>query len=197
MEGPPVIVEVDTIASFFGVDARDAHRNASDLAKKARRDIARAVPAPLRGEAAMSMVEGARALLDSPLAQILGEAWKVSKDLEKFCDRSLYPPGMTSEYTLTQHELALKRRPEIELVLDGAPTGFKLAFELKLALNVMSAILRIQDGRIIGARVGECRGNGKYSCSSVTLAERKTGNFRLPASISFSPGLPLARPYGR
>ncbi len=189
-------VEVDTIASFFGVDARNSKREGETLVKKAGKRLAEAVPPALRGEAAMSLIGAGRALLQSPVASILGDAWKTASDLDRFCDQSAYPPDKISEYTLHQHEIALKRNPEIEAVLNGAPTGFKLEFELKLAMTIMSAVLRIQGGRIIGARVGDCRGGGKYSCASITLAERKTSTFRLPGAISFSPGVPLGRPYG-
>lgn len=189
-------IEVDTLASFFGVDAHGAQREARALAKKARTQLAEAIPESLRSEAAMSMIGAGRALLQSSLASILGDAWKTANDLDRFCDQSAYPPDTISEYTLHQHEIALKRNPQVEALLNGTPTGFKLTFELKLALTVMSAVLRIQGGRIIGARVGDCRGGGKYSVSSITLAERKTGRFRMPGMISFNPGVPLGRPYG-
>jgi hypothetical protein len=196
MEGTLMIVEVDTIASFFGIDSERAQQSAVALAKKAKKGLARAVPAPLRQPAAMSLVAAGSALLDSPMASILGDAWGTARDLHRFCDQSAYPPDRISEHTLSEHEIALTRNPELEVVLDGAPTGLKLQFELKLALTVMSAVLRIQAGRIIGARVGDCRGGGKYSCSSVTLAERKTGKFRIPGAVSFDPGVPLGKPYG-
>lgn len=189
-------IEVDTLASFFGADAQNARRNAETLAKKAGKRLAEAVPPSLRGEAAVSMIGASRALLESPMASILGDAWKTASDLDRFCDQSAYPPDKIGEYTLHQHEIALTRNPQIEVVLNGAPTGLKLDFELKLALTVMSAVLRIQAGRIIGARIGDCRGGGKYSCSSVTLAERKTSKFRMPGVISFAPGVPLGKPYG-
>lgn len=188
-------IEVDTIASFFGADA-NTRRNAEALAKKAAKRMREDIPAALRGDAAMSVIGAGRALLDSPMATILGDAWKTADDLHRFCDQSAYPPDQISEYTLHQHEIALKRNPKVEAVLNGAPTGFKLEFELKLALTIMSAVLRIQAGRIIGARVGDCRGGGKYSCSSITLAERKTSNFRMPGAITFSPGMPLGKLYG-
>jgi hypothetical protein len=193
MEEALMEMEVDTIASFFGVDAQNAKRDAQALAKKAGKRLAETIPPALRGEAAMSMIGAGRALLQSPLASILGDAWKTASDLDRFCDQSKYPPDKISEYTLHQHEIALKRNPEIEAVLNGAPTGFKLEFELKLAMTIMSAVLRIQGGRIIGARVADCRGSGKYSCSSITLAERKTSKFRMPGTLSFSPGVPLGK----
>jgi hypothetical protein len=196
MEEALMDVEVTTLASFFRVDPRETKQSAEDLAKKAGKRLAEAVPPELRGEAAMSLIGAGRALLDSPMASILGDAWKTASDLDEFCDPRTHPPEKIGEYTLHQHEIALKRNPEIELVLNGAPTGLKVEFELKLALTVMGAILRIQAGRIIGARVGDCRGGGKYSCSSVTLAERKTSTFRLPPLISFAPSIPLGK-YGR
>lgn len=190
-------VDVETLADFFGVeeDAKTMRDSAAALAKASKEALKRALPPGLRDAATMSAVESARGLLASPISGILGDAWKTARDLEKFCDPRNFPPDKIAEYTLHEHELALKRNPVIEVMLDGAPTGLKLNFELKLSLAVLSAVLKIQNGRIMGARIGDCRGGGKYSCTSVTLAERKTGKLRLPGSVSFGQGVPI--PHGR
>lgn len=186
-------VDVETLADFFGVadDAKSARDGAIALAKASKEALRDALPAGLRDAAAGSVMQSARGLLNSPISGILGDAWKTARDLERFCDPRQFPPDKLAEYTLAEHELALKRNPLIEVMLDGAPTGLKLKFELKLALAVMSAVLKIQNGRIMGARIGDCRGGGKYSCTSVTLAERKTGKIRLPGTISFGQGIPI------
>ncbi len=188
-------VDIETLADFFGVeeDAETLRANATALAKASKEALKHALPPGLRDAAAMSVVESARGLLNSPLSGILGDAWKTVRDLERFCDPKHFPPDKIAEYTLHEHELALKRTPVIEVMLNGAPTGMKLKFELKLSLSLMSAVLKIQDARIVGARIGDCKGGGKYSCTSVTLAERKTGKLRLPGSISFGEGIPIPR----
>ena len=184
--------QVDTLAALLGLNsAAGIRESAQALVKNGKLAAARGVPAPLREAAAISLVNTGCALLNSPLADLLGEAWTKSRDLHAFRDRTKYPPDQVHEYTLAEHDIDLKRKPAVELMLNGAPTGLKLEFELKLTLAVLSAVLQIRDGRIIGARVGDFNGAGKYSCASVTLAERKTSPFRLPGAVSFGQGLAL------
>jgi hypothetical protein len=198
MAGPPMIAEVETLSAFFGLeDQGRAAKTAIALAKNSKLAAARALPAPLREAAAMSLIDAGRALLASPLAAILGEAWQKARDLRRFRDRSAYPPDQVHEYTLAEHEITLKRNPVVEVMVDGAPTGLKIPFELNLSLAVLSAVLRIQNAHIIGARVGDLRGGGKFSCASMTLAQRKTSAFKLPGAVSFGQGIPLGKPYGR
>ena len=183
---------VDTLAGLLGLDNAAGVRDAARaVARNSKIVAARGVPAPLREAAAASLIDTGCALLNSPLAGVLGDAWTRARDLHAFTDPSKYPPGQVHEYTLAHHDIDLKRTPAVELTLDGAPTGVKLEFELKLTLAVLSAVLQIRDARIIGARVGDFNGAGKYSCVGVTLAERKTSPFRLPGAVSFGQGLPL------
>lgn len=183
---------VDTLAGLLGLDSAAAVRDAARaVAKNGKLVAARGVPAPLREAAAASLIETGCTLLNSPLAGVLGDAWTKARDLHAFTDASKYPPGQVHEYTLAKHDIDLKRNPAVELTLDGAPTGVKLEFELKLTLALSGAVLAIRDARIVGARVGDFNGAGKYSCAGVTLVERKTSPFRLPGDISFGQGLAL------
>ena len=189
-------VDVDTLADFFGAedDVKGAKRSAASLARKAKSRFAEYLPGPLRDGAALSAIGAGRELLQSPMAQIFGDAWAFSRELDRYCDQSKYPPDKIAEHTLLDHEIAFKRNPLVEVVLNNVPTGLKLEFELKLALAVTSAVLRIQNARIIGARVGDCRGGGKYSCEKIALFERKTGAFRMPGNISFGEAIAIGKP---
>jgi hypothetical protein len=185
-------VEVATISALLGLDDQSRRKaGATVLARSAKLAAARVLPGALRQAAAESFIDASVALLDSPLAGIFGDVWKKASDLHAYTDPRKHAPGEIHEYTLAGHDIALKRNPVIELVLDGAPTGLQLEFELKLSLAVLSAVLRIRDGYIIGARLGDFQGAGTYSCGSAKLVERKTERFRLPGDIVFTPGVAL------
>ena len=183
---------ISNFAELLGLDAaarRDAA--ATSLAKSGKLLTSNLVPGALKQAAAESLIDASIAVLNSPLADVLGDAWTKAHELHAFTDASKYPAGQVSEYTLHTHDISLKRNPVIELVLDGAPTGLQLEFELKISLVVLSALLRIQDGRVIGARVGDFQGAGSYSCGTAKLIERKTSPFKLPGDLGFAPGVAI------
>lgn len=181
--------EVSTLAMFFGADSATSKSRVKALEKSS--GWARSLAEPLRGPAAQKALEAADEVLSSPFAEIFGKAWKKRRDLLRFRDPALYPPERTHEYVLTEHEIALKRKPVVEVMLNGAPAGVRLELELKLALAMKGAVLKIKNARIIGARVGDFRGEGRFYCGQVTLAERKSGAFKLPGEIAFGEGIPL------
>jgi len=183
---------VATFAALLGLDDRSrAQAGATALARAGKLASSRLIAGPLRQAAAASLIDASAALLQSPLADILGGAWKKAHEIAQYADPRKHPPEQIAEVALGGHEIALKRQPALDVLLDGAPTGLTVACELKLKLEMKSVLLRIQGGRIVGARVGDFFGGGSYSCAGVTLAERKTSPFRLPGDIAFAPGIAL------
>jgi hypothetical protein len=183
---------IATLAALVGLDdASRAEARASALARGGKFAASKLITGPLRLAAAAGVIDASVAMLQSPLADILGDAWAKARDVAKYADPSKYPPDVVNEVALGGHEIALKRKPSLEIVLDGAPTGVTVPCELKLKLELKSVMLRIQGGRIVGARVGDFVGGGSYACAGVTLAERKTGPLRLPGDVTFTPGVAL------
>lgn len=184
--------QISNFAELLGLD--DAARRdaaATSLARSGKLIASKLIPGALRQAAAASLIDASIAVLGSPIADVLGDAWTKARELHAFKDTSKYPPGQVSEYTIATHDISLKRNPVIDLILDGAPTGLQLEFELKISLVVLSAMLRIQDGRVIGARVGDFQGAGSYSCGTAKLIERKTSAFKLPGDLAFAPGIAI------
>jgi hypothetical protein len=181
----------ETLRDFLRFDA--ARQRAGALSLRARPEIARnsAVSAALRAPAADAIAEGAMQLLDSPLMDVVCEAWGKLEELRKLSDPNAHPPEKINEVSLHAHEIALKREPALELMLSGAPTGLTFECELKIALKIESAILRVQNARIVGAQIGKARGGGSFKCVEVTLAERKTEALRFPGTLTFTPGYAL------
>jgi hypothetical protein len=181
---------VATLSALLGLDDRSrAEARSTALARGGRFAASKLIAGPLRLAAAAGVIDASVALLQSPLAEILGDAWSKAREIAKYADPNKYPPDAVNEVALGGHEIALKRKPSLEIVLDGAPTGVTVPCELKLKLELKSVMLRIQGGRIVGARVGDFLGGGSYACAGVTLAERKTSPFRLPGDVVFNPGV--------
>lgn len=182
--------DTETLATFLRYED-SARRNAGALRDMREVKESNAIGAALRGPAADAILETARLLLDSPLVDVVGDAWGKLDTLLQFRDTSKYPAGSTNDFVLHEHEIALKRTPSVELVVNGAPTGVHLQFELKLGLTIASAVLKIRDARIVGADLGKVHGGGAFSCAEIKLAERNTSAVRLPGKLSFAPGVAI------
>ena len=176
-----------TIAGYLSLD-EPAQIDAAKKQLQQSQEMARG-KASLRGAqaaAADAMIDAAKTMLDTPLTDVIGGAWGKWRDLQRY---AMAPPDETHEVTLHEHEIALSRKPSIDLLLDGAPTGLNLQFELKIALTISGALLKVQGGRIIGADLGTVRGGGSFSCGKVTLAKRETSQVQVPGTIAFNPGI--------
>lgn len=182
--------DADTIAAFLHLDedAR-AKAGAKALQESGELKAMKALPAPLRTSAADAIVWTAKALLRDPVSGVIANAWGKLRDVQKFLNA---PPDEVNTFTLRDHEIALARTPSLELMLNNTPSGIVLQFELKIALTLTSAALRIQNKRIIGAEFGALQGGGTFSLGRATIAERKTKEFRLPARLDFNPGAPIS-----
>ncbi len=178
-----------TIAGFLCLD-EPAQLEASKRALRQSQEISRG-GASLRGAQAAAtdaILDAAKSMLDSPLVNVLGGAWGKWRDLQRY---AMAPADETHEVTLHEHEIALSRKPSVDLLIDGAPTGLQLQFELKLALTISGAILKVQGGHIVSADFGNVRGGGSFSCGKVTLAKRETSPVQIPGNVAFNPGVAI------
>jgi hypothetical protein len=127
-------------------------------------------------------------LLKDPVSETLAKAWGKTRELKAAAEA---PADRISEVPLHEHDIALVRKPSIELVLNGAPTGLQFEFELKAGLVVEGAVVKVQARRIVGAQLSRVLGSGSISCGKVTLVERKSGSVALPGELSFAPGIAI------
>lgn len=176
----------ETIADAVGLeDPARAKRALQELSAVKK---VRAIPPGLRAAAADAVVQAARSLLNSPVSDVMLDAWGKAKELGRYADPSAFKPDEINDFTLHEHEIALERHPAIELMLNGAPTGAQLPFDVKLALVIKSAVLFIQNARIIGAEIGQVQAEGSVKCAKVQIAKRETGPLKLTGRINFNPG---------
>lgn len=181
--------EADTLEAFFGLD-NPARAKASARALQSAQELreVRALPAAMRAPAADAIVWTAKALLKDSVSGVIGSAWTKLKEVQEAINA---PADERKEITLAAHEIALSRTPSVDLVINGAPTGIALEFELKIALIITSAAAQIQNAHIVGATLGKVSGGGSLSLGRATLAERKTEIVRLPSRLTFEPAIAL------
>jgi hypothetical protein len=179
----------ETISGFFGLDdEQKTQASARAMSQSPEITRERGIPPGFRKAAADACIWTLKNVLDTPISRLLGDAWSTHRDLKAAINAA---PGQTADFTLHDHEIALARKPSAEVVINGAPTGVTLEFELKLALNIASAVLKIRDGAIVGCELGKVNGAGSVKCGKVTLVKRETSGVRLPAALTFNPGVAL------
>jgi hypothetical protein len=176
----------ETLASFVGFSGANAQ--AAIIARARGLKRTGTVPVDMRDAVAHTVAIDARKLLESPLIDLIGEAWAKAEKLAQLRDPN---DATVREAVLKEHEISLKREPALELTLSGAPTGLEFPFQLKIGLKIASAVVRVQNARIIGAALGNVRGQGSLKVFDATLAERKTSAVALPGEVTFSPGVAI------
>jgi hypothetical protein len=138
------------------------------------------------GEAAKRFAE----LLEVSLVDIMAGAWYKYAALVQYTDRRKHPPEESILVELGKHSIDSAHSPRLE-VLVGDRTVVRLKLDVKLSMEIKSAILRIQNGRIKEIRAGEVRAEGKVKFGDVVLAERKSSAVRLPGSIDLGDGIEI------
>jgi hypothetical protein len=179
----------ETLGSYFKLDdQRQAEECAHALAQSQALKAKRALPAAFHEPAAKAMIWALKNLLSDPVSETIAKAWAKAREIKKFADA---PPDEVNEAALQEHDIALIRKPAVELVLNGAPTGLQFEFELKAGLVVESAVVTVQGRRVVGARLGGVLGSGSIACGEVTLVERKSSSVALPGALTFAPGIAI------
>jgi hypothetical protein len=127
------------------------------------------------------------------VVDILAAAWNTRRELLQYADRAKYPAGQIVDHAIAKHEIKSTHRPRLQIMLDHSPLGPEIEFEVIVGLKLEAAILRIQDARIMGARLGKVSGTGTIKCEGATLFSRPTKPVDLPLTISFGTGLAIGK----
>ena len=136
------------------------------------------------------IVRETRELLNAGLRDILIEAWKTAKILQKYRDREKYPPDEAHVVTVGAYTLHSRQNPRIEVLLNGGHLDY-IDFTVDLALVFEGAVLEIKDAKIISIKTGSCKGTCTVSGEDVVLAGRETGSVELPGEIDLGDGIPI------
>ena len=152
-----------------------------------------AAPALLQKHVADSVADALKAALDMRIVDILATAWNTRRELRQYLDRAKYPPDQIADHALGRHDIRATHKPRLQIMLDNSPLGPEIEFDIAIALNLEAAVLRIQDARIMFARLGKVFGTGTIKCEGATLFSRPTKAVTLPFTLSFGPGLAIGK----
>lgn len=189
--------ETLTIGDLFADKARllsrtqrsivEAGRGASALKQRVQEDVP-ALPWPDVLHTALGRMD---ALLGIRLSDILAGIWKKCAALQEYADPTRHPSQEVNLVPLTEHHLQSEHHPYLQVMLGEQELG-RIDFELVLELVLKGVVLRIQDGRILGAATGRCEGDARLACEGIELLKEQVG-FELPGAIDFGEGLRLGQ----
>ena len=151
-------------------------------------------PQLLQQHVAQSVTDALNEALRVKVSDVLIAAWSQRSELAKYLDQSKFPKDEIAEHALGKHEVFSSHKPRLQLMLDQSPIGAEFEFDISVKLSVEAVTLRVQDGRIMFARLGRANGAGVVKCEDVTLFARPAKAVALPQTLSFGIGLAIARP---
>lgn len=152
-----------------------------------------AAPLLLQNHAMQSATEALQQALDVRVVDILAAAWNTRLELRQYLDRAKFPASQIVDHTIAKHEVHSSHKPRLQIMLDHSPVGPEIEFEVLVGLTLEAAVLRIQDARIMGARLGKVFGTGTIKCEGGTLFSRPTKALNLPLTVSFGTGIAIGK----
>lgn len=184
----------NTLWDFFGshplTDNQAGAVWSGECLSKVGQELRGRVPGPFWSSARRAIDHALHQLLNVPMSQIIAGGWNQYRALTEYRDRKKHPSEEVALFPLGQHTITSTHKPQIEILVNDRRIG-SIDFEIRLAMEIEAAILKIQDGRIWEVEVGSCRGGGTLMFGPAILFERKTGKVRLPAVISFPRGVSI------
>jgi len=185
-----------SLASFFDLDNAQVRSDGltalgGTAALYGVKTLLTAAPLLLQRNVGEGVADALKAALDIRIIDIIATAWNTRRELKQYADRAKYPADQIVDHALGKHDIRSTHKPRVQIMLDNSPIGPELEFEVTAALNLEAAILRIQDGRIMFAKLGKVFGTGTIKCEGATLFSRPTKALQLPLTLSFGQGLPI------
>ena len=163
---------------------------AGDCLSTVGRELQGKVPGPFWLSARSAIDQALQSLLAIPMIDILGAGWTKYRALIEYRDRRKHPSEEVALFPLHEHTITSTHKPQIEIYINDRRVG-SIDFEIQLVLEIETAILKIQDGKIWEIETGACRGAGILMYGPAVLYERKTSQVQLPKLMSFSKGLSI------
>jgi len=132
-------------------------------------------------------------LLNINIMEILAGGWSKYSEFLQYLDKDQYPPDETVYVPLIEHTLTSKHSPFLQPVINEKSLG-KIEFDVYLEFLLKGAILKIRDGRIMGAKIGTVEGKGDVQYDGFKLFEAESQPIGLPVNIDLNPGIPIIDP---
>ena len=132
-------------------------------------------------------------LLKINILEILAKGWGTYSEFLEYLDEEKYPPDETVFVPLIEHTMTSNHSPSLQPIINQVPLG-KIEFDINLEFLLKGAILRIQNGKIIGAKIGTVEGKGNLQYDGFKLLDVKSQPIGLPVNIDLDPGIPIIDP---
>ena len=130
-------------------------------------------------------------LLHIDIRAILLSVWSKSEEFGKFLNTDSYHPGEMVLVALAEHTIVSEHNPSLKSFIDKIPLG-EMTFHVNVELDLKGAIIKIQDGKIMGGSIGSCAGKGSITFGDDhVLIEKESEPWQLPGSIDLSDGIPI------
>ena len=129
-------------------------------------------------------------LLNIDVRSILVGVWAKSDEFLLYIDPEQYPPDETILVPLAEHTLTSEHHPSLKSFVNKIPIG-EITLHINLELTLKGVIVKIQNGKVIGAAIGSCTGKGSITYGDMHLIEKESQPWELPGSIELSEGIPI------
>ena len=131
-------------------------------------------------------------LLDIDFSGLIVRAWQKQQRLKKYLDPQQYPPETIYTEIMLKHTLKSRNRHAIRPVINGTTyQGFE--FDVNLALEFESAVLKIQDAHIRRIEAGTCQGKGDVAYQGFAIFKASTQPVQLPGSRDLGESCPIEK----
>ncbi len=133
--------------------------------------------------------------LDIDVADLLVAGWKRLSALREAARATIASPDSTEVVELVTHTMTAVERPEVEVLVNGAPFGrVETAITLELVLSGLLAVVR--HGRLVEVRAGKATGVVRLAIQGATVAEREV-SIDVPGVVRLGRGVELLGPEER
>ena len=151
-----------------------------------------AIGKPVLDAAVSRVVEAATARLDTPVTQLLADAWQKYADVQSLAADSADDPEAETVASLAEHRFGWSYVPEVEIAVGQLPP-FTLRLAVELGVRVIGGVLVVRGGKL-----RELRGARLAVGASVLVAEQRVASperdVDLPGVLRFgADGIALRR----
>ncbi len=120
--------------------------------------------------------------LDVALDEMIGEAWRPLKEVQKYSDPNLKD---VNTVTLSDHTIEALHEPEVDVVVSNI-TVHTFKFSVSVNLNVKGANLQVQGGKIQAIQLADLELSGSVSLHDHTLLEKKLAKVAIPVEMQLA-----------
>jgi hypothetical protein len=186
-----------TLVQFFDFDNAKARKEGLNAlygtqTMRSVQALLAGAPQLLQNYVAQSVTEALGEALKFKVTELAIAGWSNRREFGQYLDQTKFPRDEIIDHVLGKHEIFSSHKPRLQIMLDGSPIGPEFEFEVSVKLALEAATLRVQDGRMMFARVGKATGTGYIKCEDTTLFARPVKPIAIPQTLSFGTGLAIA-----